>query len=90
MFNRDLSNLKVLLLTANEMRSLPSFSNLSSLGYLDLNQNELTTIVSNAFNGLNRLSILNLASNDITAIWNRAFNDLTELQSVILRYNKLP
>ncbi|KAG8239880.1 hypothetical protein J437_LFUL018648 [Ladona fulva] len=87
-----LSNLQELDLSGNRIKSLGRgalFQNMSSLHYLNLGKNELSTLFSDSFSGLEQLEILNLSENKITYIEDGAFGVLENLQRLSLDSNMI-
>jgi hypothetical protein len=64
-----------------------SFGNLSSLGYLDLSDNQLTSLPE-SFGDLNSLGYLDLSDNQLTSL-PELFGDLNSLESLDLSNNQL-
>lgn len=80
-----------LTITYNPVRNIPngSFSHLSNLQNLRLDNNDLTTIDQFAFKGLHELKSLNLSFNYITELQPSLFKDLHSLNFLSLAKNKL-
>ena len=62
---------------------------MTSLLWLLLNENQLTSLPSNIFSGLNTLTQLYLNSNQITSLHADTFDGLTSLQNLRLNSNQL-
>jgi Leucine-rich repeat (LRR) protein len=62
---------------------------LTNLNFLDISQNQLTTLGLNIFNNLNSLSFLNMSSNQFTSFSTSIFRKLTSLTILDLSKNKL-
>ncbi|ELU00688.1 hypothetical protein CAPTEDRAFT_125658, partial [Capitella teleta] len=80
----DLSNNRIA-----SLGPLPLFENLTSLDRLDLQDNNIETLLRGVFHGLAALSQLLLSGNQIVAIDNHAFDGLSNLQTLSLSANKI-
>jgi len=88
----ELIHLKILSLTANEIKSIPrdTFVGMPNLRLLDLSYNDLKTINEETFSSVTpELQQLLLVSNRISNIAPDAFAKLTGLQNLDLLYNHL-
>ena len=88
----DLSRLRGLSLANNDMSTLTRewFTDLSSLRYLNLDDNILTRIPGDVFSGVARtLTTLELNSNRFTRVPRQSIRKLSQLQSLHLRDNQI-
>ena len=86
-----LSSMEVLVLSDNELTSLPSgiFNGLTSLTHLILSRNKLTELPSGIFNGLTSLTHLHLDDNILESLDADVFSNLTSLTHLHLNNNEL-
>ena len=81
----NLTNLKSLDLSLNEIKDINALKNLSDLEALFLEENQITDI--SALSGLTKLEVLFLEENQITDI--SALSELTELKMLVLYHNQI-
>ncbi len=87
-----LTELKDVDLSHNKIISLgehPMFENLTTLQYLNLENNLLSTLLHGSFSGLKNLDHLKLGNNMIATIEDHAFGGMTHLKLLSLEHNKL-
>ncbi|XP_057713281.1 carboxypeptidase N subunit 2-like isoform X2 [Corythoichthys intestinalis] len=86
-----LTSLTELLLSSNELASLPRdlLQNVSALENLDLSENRLTSLPDGIFYGLKSLKIIYLQKNQLTDLDSRLFKDQEMIQQLYLSYNRL-
>ncbi|KAH8294714.1 hypothetical protein KR018_002098 [Drosophila ironensis] len=90
-FSVGAEKLLVLLLTDNELESLPgkAFRGASNLQFLFLNRNKLSQLEADTFADLHELQHLDLTENQLQKLPADVFADLTSLQRVCLDDNQL-
>nr|XP_014351734.1 PREDICTED: nyctalopin-like [Latimeria chalumnae] len=83
-----LSWLKVMHLEANKILKIScSFSSLTNLRKLHLNNNRISSIAKYAFNSLKQLELLHLSKNNLTFLPNYLFLPLVKLRYAFLAHN---
>ncbi|KAF7688037.1 leucine-rich repeat-containing G-protein coupled receptor 4 [Silurus meridionalis] len=85
----DLSVLRTLDLSYNEIEELPSFQGCVSLQDITLQQNRIQQIERDTFHGLTNLRVLDLSRNKLKSIHPDAFHSLSALTSLDLSMNLL-
>ncbi|MCJ8747281.1 hypothetical protein PDJAM_G00151620 [Pangasius djambal] len=85
----DLSVLRTLDLSYNEIEELPSFQGCVSLQDITLQQNHIQQIHQDTFHGLTNLRVLDLSRNELKFIHPDAFHSLSALTSLDLSMNLL-
>ena len=90
-FGNSTQNLKYFLSHQNYNLSVEAsaFQNFAELEFLNLDNNEISSIPPNTFRGLNKLVWLKLSDNKLTAINENWFEDLTNLEELALSQNQL-
>ncbi len=83
-FELDLDFMKI-----NNLQGLKNIPKIFTVQMLDLQNNQLTTIESNAFAGITNLKVLDLANNQLSTIESNAFAGLTSLEDLDLTNNQL-
>ncbi|XP_074029651.1 uncharacterized protein [Leptinotarsa decemlineata] len=89
-FLKVINDVQILDLSYNKIRSITpeSFSNLTHLRILYLNDNSISVVESGSF-GLDSIEVIKLCSNEITEIRTMTFNGNTNLREIILLDNPL-
>lgn len=87
----DLSNLKILQLDNNKLKSIKPriFQSLKLLERLDLDRNEIENIYTDSFVGLMSVKTLWLNNNKISSIKPRTFESMKQLERLYLHKNQL-
>lgn len=83
------SKLRELNLKGNHLSEFAPSGNLSSLTFLDLSSNQLSTLHWDAFKNITNLEILDISENRISVLPENVFNDLFNLKVVNLQANNL-
>ncbi|XP_004917450.2 nyctalopin [Xenopus tropicalis] len=83
-----LIQLKIMHLEANKIGSVNcSFSRLTNLKKLHLNNNQITWITRNAFGSLKHVQLLHLSKNNLTSMPSHLFSSMPKLRYVFLSFN---
>ncbi|XP_066586949.1 uncharacterized protein [Prorops nasuta] len=86
---KNLSVLKNLYISDNELAYIPHVCELSNLETLDLSENRISNVLSDAFCGLQKLETLYLNRNKINIVKDKAFENLISLRYLDLSENVL-
>lgn len=86
---QNLNQLRRVFLNDNQLTTLPPFQEVTTLNYVYLENNAITSIAANAFGSNSDLTAIDLSNNEISTIAADAFANLNNLQNLYLDGNEM-